>query len=196
VRIDSGDLAQLSREVRRILDEAGCADVQIVASGGLDEEELAELTRAGAPIDAYGVGTRLGTSADAPTLDMAYKLVQYGETPCLKLSTGKQTLIGPKQVWRRLDGHGRFIADRISARDEAAPGPDWEPLLVPVMRDGEALPLPSLVDTRETHRGEIAALPRDLQTLTSSSTYSVELSPTLAHRQATAVAQVREREGL
>src|SRR5581483_4051707 len=113
VRIDSGDLAQLSREVRRVLDAAGCRDVRIVASGGLDEEDLAALTQANAPIDAYGVGTKLGTSADAPTLDMAYKLVQYGDEPCLKLSAGKQTLVGPKQVWRHIDPHARLTGDRI-----------------------------------------------------------------------------------
>jgi nicotinate phosphoribosyltransferase len=158
VRIDSGDLDQLSRAVRRVLDEAGLETVLIVASGGLDEYALAELTRAGAPIDAYGVGTRPGTSADVPNLDLAYKLVEYDSPPCLKLSEGKQTLVGPKQVWR-LHTRGDFSRDQIAARDEPPPGDDWEPLLSEVMRSGRLLDPPSLAEIREIHRTELSTLP-------------------------------------
>ena len=109
MRIDSGDLVDLSKQVRAILDSEGLQDVGILASGGLDEHDLHRFMAADAPIDAYGIGTRLGTSADAPSLDMVYKLVQFGEVPKLKLSAGKATLVGPKQVWRRAGLDGLFV---------------------------------------------------------------------------------------
>jgi nicotinate phosphoribosyltransferase len=160
VRLDSGDLAELSRAVREILDRAGFRDIQIFASGGLDEYEIAELEAKRAPIDGYGVGSRLGTSADAPHADMAYKLVEYEGQPVLKLSTGKRTLVGAKQVWRRVGAHGRYVEDLIALRDEPAPGPDWIPLLRPVMRDGEIV---ETVDARAgagSPSGGDAAVPR------------------------------------
>ena len=149
VRIDSGDLAALSKAVRADLDAEGLNDVRIIASGGLDEYDLASLTAAGAPIDSYGIGTRIITSADAPSLDMAYKLVEYAGQPRLKLSTGKRTLVGEKQVWRQRGADGRFARDVVAARDEPAPGPDWEPLLEPVMRNGTILARPTLDEIRE-----------------------------------------------
>ncbi|HET9016238.1 MAG TPA: nicotinate phosphoribosyltransferase [Thermomicrobiaceae bacterium] len=195
VRIDSGDLAALSVGVRRILDAAGLDGVQIVASGGLDEFALAELAALGAPIDAYGVGTRVGTAADAPTLDMAYKLVDYDGVPRLKLSEGKRTLVGAKQVWRRRDAEGRFVGDVIAGRDDASPGPAWEPLLEPVMRAGTALPEPDLSAIRARHHAEVAALPAQLLRLRGTGAYPVTLSPDLARRQALAEAATRQREG-
>ena len=130
IRLDSGDLADLAGRARRLLDEAGLARVRIVVSGGLDEYALERIVASGAPIDAAGVGTRLGVSEDAPTLDSAYKLVEYAGRPVRKLSPGKATLPGRKQVWRRVG------TDILALRDE--PGPvDAEPLLVEVMRAGE-----------------------------------------------------------
>ena len=129
VRIDSGDLDELSREVRRVLDEAGMHGVRIFASGGLDEHDLERLVRGGAPIDAFGVGTRMGVSADAPTLDSAYKLVEYEGRPMLKLSAMKATAPGRKQVFRGIEG------DMIGLRNEPIPE-GHEPLLVPVMHEG------------------------------------------------------------
>ncbi len=196
VRIDSGDLLADSRAVRVILDEAGLADVRIIASGGLDEHEIAVLVRAGAPIDTYGVGTRLGTSADAPMLDMAYKLVTYDGTPRLKLSAGKGTLVGAKQVWRRRDAAGLFAEDRIAAADEPPPGERFEPLLEPVMVNGEVLARPALDDLRARHRAEMAALPEGLRSLDAGAGYQVGLSTVLAERQRAAVAAARRREGL
>lgn len=196
VRLDSGDLLALSREARRLLDDAGLHAVRIVASGGLDEEALASLCSAGAPIDAFGVGTRLGMSADAPVLDMAYKLVDHDGAPCLKLSEGKETLVGPKQVYRRRGADGRYLGDRIAARDEPAPGPSWEPLLQPILSGGRALPSPPLAELRALHREEMEALPPALLDLDATPSYPVERSPVLAERQRAAVAEVRRREGL
>lgn len=196
VRIDSGDLAELSRQVRRILDESGFPEIQIFASGGLDEFELAALTAARAPIDGYGVGSRLGTSEDAPLVDMAYKLVEYEGRPALKLSTGKQTLVGPKQVWRHTGPDGRFDRDLIAARDEPAPGPDWQPLLQPVMRGGQLLDLPSLPELRAEHLADMERLPEALRRIDRVEPYPVQLSPILRVRQQEAVAAIRAREGL
>ncbi len=129
VRIDSGNLDEVSRAVRRVLDEAGMRSVRIFASGGLDEHDLERLVRAGAPIDAFGVGTRVGVSADAPYLDSAYKLVEYDGRPMLKLSAMKATAPGRKQVFRGAGG------DTIGLRNEPALD-GHEPLLVPVMHEG------------------------------------------------------------
>ncbi len=128
VRLDSGDLGELAVRTRRLLDEAGLPDARIVASGGLDEYAIAELVGHGAPIDIYGVGTKMGVSADAPYLDTAYKLVRYGERPVAKLSPGKPSLPGAKQVFRGRATDG----DLLGLRDEPAPA-DREPLLLPVM---------------------------------------------------------------
>lgn len=196
VRLDSGDVGALAGSARRLLDEAGLQDVRIVASGGLDEYALRRLQRLGAPIDAYGVGTRVGMSADAPVLDMAYKIVEYGGRPCLKLSEGKQTLVGPKQVWRRRSTDGRLAGDRITARDEPCPGADWEPLLEPVMRSGRALAAPPLPELRRLHAEEVARLPRELLELEGQGEYPVERSARLAERQRVATLEVRRREGL
>jgi nicotinate phosphoribosyltransferase len=152
IRLDSGDLLQLSRGSRAILDEAGLPQVRIFASGGLDELELHRLVRAGAPIDAFGVGTRVGVSADAPTLDSAYKLVEYDGRPMMKLSSQKTTAPGRKQVFRGPDG------DTIGLREESLPG--HEPLLVPVMAGGERTgPHRTLDTSRALFRMDLERLP-------------------------------------
>lgn len=153
VRLDSGDLAELARRARRILDEAGMPDARIFASGGLDEFAVAELTAVGAPIDAYGVGTKIGVSADAPALDSAYKLVRFGDRPVMKLSSGKVTLPGAKQVFRGPD------SDLLALRDEPCPE-GARPLLVPVMRNGTAIAEREPWETARTRcANAIAALP-------------------------------------
>ena len=132
VRLDSGDLADLSRRCRDRLDAAGHGNVAIVASGGLDEMEVERLLDDGAPIDAFGVGTKVGVSADAPALDSAYKLVEFDGRPMMKLSPGKETLPGPKQVHRSVEpGHN----DVIATRGEAVPD-GCSPVLAPVMTAG------------------------------------------------------------
>jgi nicotinate phosphoribosyltransferase len=196
VRLDSGDLETLSRRARAMLDEAGLNEVRIFASGGLDEYELAKLNAAGAPIDGYGVGTRVGMSADAPVLDLAYKIVEYDGRPCLKLSEGKATLVGPKQVWRRRGPDSCFAEDIVAARDEPTPGPGWEPLLEQVVCGGRPEGLPTLEELRAKHRDEMAALPPALLDIEDEATYPVRLSATLTQRQRRAVDEVRQREGL
>ncbi len=130
IRLDSGDLGALAVQARRLLDDAGLREVRIVASGGLDEFDIERLTQDRAPIDAYGVGTRMGVSADAPYLDSVYKLVAYGGRPSMKLSPAKVTAPGPKQVFRLTDG-----SDVIGLRDEDPP-PGAELLLQHVMLGG------------------------------------------------------------
>ncbi|RKF25464.1 nicotinate phosphoribosyltransferase [Micromonospora globbae] len=178
VRLDSGDLAALARQARTILDDAGLTHARIVASGSLDEAAVADLVAAGAPIDAYGVGTKMGVSYDAPSLDSAYKLVAVGDRPVLKLSPGKATLPGPKQVFRDAAGE----ADVVARRDEPAPG-DREPLLVPVMRDGRRLePVDPPEEVRAARRrldADLRWLPEPARRLTDPTPLTVTVSPAL-----------------
>ena len=177
VRLDSGDLAMHARRVRRILDDGGLEDVTIFASGGLDEHRIAALMADGAPIDGFGIGSRLDTSADAPYLDCAYKLCEYAGQPRRKHSEHKATWPGRKQVVRRYDASGRMIGDCIQRNDEAAGG---EPLLLePVMAYGEPKrPLPTLAEAREHCALQLGRLPPGLRELdvASDSDYPVEIS--------------------
>ena len=136
LRLDSEPLGELALEARAILDRAGLAGVEIFASGGLDERRIAELLAAGAPIDAFGVGTRAVTAADAPSFEAVYKLAAYDGRGRLKLSPEKETLPGRKQVFRLRDRGGVAIGDVIARADERL---DGDPLLEPVMRGGERL---------------------------------------------------------
>ncbi len=178
VRIDSGDLAEHARRVRRILDEGGLARAQIFASGNLDEYRLRDLVAQGAPIDAYGVGTRMNTSADAPFLDCAYKLAEYAHQGRRKRSEGKASWPGRKQVFRTLDAQGRFAHDVLSLEGDAQPG---TPLLVPLLRDGELVaPLPALSDIRAYARAQLALLPESLRELDAPAAhYEVSVSRAL-----------------
>jgi nicotinate phosphoribosyltransferase len=175
VRIDSGDLAKQARSVRSILDSHGCQDIQIVLSGGLDEHAVDELVRSGVPVDAFGIGTSLDTSADVPALDMAYKLQEYAGKPRRKRSPGKSTWPGAKQVFRE---RGETIHDRVALVGEEVRG---EPLLVQVMRDGRlSAPLPSLTGIREHCARELQGLPPPLRELGDASSPSpVQISDAL-----------------
>jgi nicotinate phosphoribosyltransferase len=177
VRLDSGDMDALSRAVRRILDDAGFQDVSIIASGGLDEHEVHDFLAAGAPIDIFGVGTRMGVAADAPYLDMAYKLVEYAGTPRLKLSSGKATWPGPKQVWRRSEG-GHFVEDILCLAEEPAPA-GASPLLEPVMSNGKATRPGSLEEARERARSDRLSLPEGVRKLIAPNAYPVRISAAL-----------------
>ena len=160
VRLDSGDLDHLSREARRLLDDAGLGDAQIFASGGLNEMEVETLVRDGAPVDAFGIGTQMGVSADAPYIDSVYKLVETGGRPVLKLSAGKATAPGAKQVWRGAEG------DVLALRDEPPPGEASAPMLEPVMRGGVRIgPAPSLDEMRSRFQTDVAALTSEVRRL-------------------------------
>ncbi len=134
IRLDSGDLDDLAQRAREALDASGHSEVRIVASGGLDETDVERLVTSGVPVDAVGIGTRMGVSADAPSLDTGYKLVAYDGRPVLKLSTGKATLPGAKQVFRRDEP----LLDVLALRDETAPA-GTAPLMEQVMKGGERL---------------------------------------------------------
>lgn len=183
VRLDSGDLLALSVEARAMLDAAGLPDVQVLGSSGLDEYEIERLLGAGAAIDGFGVGTKVGVSADYPWLDCVYKLVEYDGEPSMKFSEGKETLVGPKQVFRRMDDSGMFAGDVIGCADEAAP-PDGKPMLAEVMREGKRLvAAPTLSELRDRCASEIERLPAGCKRLLSSDAYSVEVSGRLRARQ-------------
>lgn len=181
IRIDSGDLLALSREARGVLDEAGLTETEIVVSGDLEEGAIARLVAEGAPIDTFGVGTDLGTSRDAPALGGVYKLVAHegagGWRGVSKLSVGKASLPGAKQVWRTLEG-GVMTGDTVGLADEQLPG---RPLLAPAMRDGEVVLRESIERMRERAEAELAALPAELRAPGDGTPapYPVELSPAL-----------------
>ena len=177
VRIDSGDLTALSKEARRILDDAGLPQVQIVVSGGLDEYVILDLVAAGAPIDAFGVGTDLAVSGDAPALDIVYKLTEFGGEGRVKLSVGKRSLPGRKQIFRNYE-NDVAVGDVIARAEERLPG---TPLLRAVMRSGErVIPVESLEIIRERSRTELARMPEDTRRMSRTSrSYSVTISPEL-----------------
>jgi nicotinate phosphoribosyltransferase len=152
IRLDSGDLDALSRAARRLLDEAGHADVQILASGGLDEFIISGLVEGGAPIDAYGVGTDLVVSTDRPAVDIAYKLVAYDGRPVAKFSSGKETFPGAKQVFRT----GSPEADTLALRTEDLPG---ERLLRRVWRSGDVAQALDVTAARTRASAGVGRLP-------------------------------------
>ena len=179
VRLDSGDFADLSRKVRRVLDSEGLDYVRILASGGLDEYELDALVREGAPIDLFGVGTKAGVSADAPWSDMVYKLVCFDGRPVMKLSEGKMSLPGAKQVFRRRNDDGSLSGDIIGLQKEAGPV-GAEPLLEEVMADGvrtaDAAPLAGL---RQQFGEEFASLEPRFKDLRRPPRFPVSISSRL-----------------
>jgi nicotinate phosphoribosyltransferase len=193
VRLDSGDMAAISREVRQVLDSHGLDYVRILASGGFDEHKIARVLAAGAHIDSFAVGTKMGVSADAPYFDIAYKLVRYGDQPVMKLSTGKVTLVDKKQIWRSFDSQGAMQRDTIALRGEAMPA--GTPQLQPVMADGRIMgPLPSLKESRDYFQDQFARLPEAHKALQDPASYPVSLSPGLQELQSRVVQQIRQRE--
>jgi nicotinate phosphoribosyltransferase len=189
VRIDSGDLTAMARKVRCILDDGGLKDVIILVSGGIDEDVLAGIMGAAAPIDGFGVGVNLATSQDVPAFDCAYKLQEYAGKPKRKLSEGKQTWPGRKQVWRVYDADGRMRGDILSLETDKQPG---EPLIVPVMRAGKRVaPTPALAQIRERAARDLARLPKPLRKLETGATYPVTVADALTALAAQADAKTR-----
>ncbi|HRD64877.1 MAG TPA: nicotinate phosphoribosyltransferase [Candidatus Competibacter sp.] len=177
VRIDSGDLGENARRVRRILDEGGLRQITLFASGDLDEYRLQELLARGAPIDGFGIGTRLDISTDAPTVELVYKLQEYADKPRRKRSEGKATWPGRKQVYRRTEADGAFAADCLGLEAYPQPG---EPLLQPVMVEGRRLAPPEPLDViRNRVRAQLAALPPALRSNRTAPPYTVIVAPEL-----------------
>jgi nicotinate phosphoribosyltransferase len=177
VRIDSGDLADHARKVRRILDAGGLEHVIIFASGDLDEYALRHMLDAGVPVDGFGIGTRVDTSCDAPYLDCAYKLQEYAGKARRKRSEGKATWPGRKQVYRQHDSDGFMTGDVVTLESDAQPG---EPLLIPVMRGGRRLEsAPSLQAIRFHAAENLSRLPGPLRRLQEAFEYRVEIAPAL-----------------
>ncbi len=181
VRLDSGDLAELSKQVRAILDEAGMQETRVIASSDLNEYRIADLLEKDAKIDGFGVGTEMVTSADAPSLSGVYKLVEQqldGEdVPRVKRSADKQTYPGRKQVVRQSDDRGRFQGDVVALEHEDL---DGTPLLVPVLRGGKPVgDLSTLEDARERAARELESLPAEYKTLQDPAEYPVQWSKRL-----------------
>jgi nicotinate phosphoribosyltransferase len=174
VRLDSGDLAELARQSRQMLDEAGLFRTRVFVSGGLDEHDLARFVAESVPIDAAGVGTRMGVSADAPYVDSVYKLVEYAGRSVMKLSAGKATLPGPKQVFR-----AARMRDMIACRNEATP-PGFSPLLEQVMADGaRTRPAATIAALRARVDDQLQMLPTAALELSSPTAPVAELSAAL-----------------
>jgi nicotinate phosphoribosyltransferase len=177
VRIDSGDLIDHACRVRRILDKEGFPGISIFASGNLDEYEVKKIIITRAPIDGFGIGTRVDTSADVPYLDCAYKLEEYRGTPKRKRSEGKATWPGCKQVYRYLDPAGRLDHDVLTLVDDAQ---DGIALVQPVMLQGKRIRPPEpLVRMRERAAEELARLPENLRSLETQAHYPVHVSLSL-----------------
>jgi len=177
VRIDSGDLITNAHKVRRILDEGGLREVIILVSGGINEDILQGMMKARTPIDGFGIGVNLAASLDAPALDCAYKLQSYAGRPKRKLSEGKATWPGAKQVWRTYDADGRMRGDILSLETDRQPG---EPLIVPVMRAGKLIAsLPALAQIREHAARDLKRLAGPLARLESGFEYTVQMADAL-----------------
>jgi len=176
VRLDSGDLVDLSREVRRILDQAGFPEIRIFASGNLDEYTIRDLLLQGAPIDGFGVGTKLDTSEDAPYLECAYKLMEYAGKPRFKKSSGKATIPGRKQVFRRFEGR-IMVGDVVALEGDDVPG---VPLLAPVMHRGRRASV--RLDLKEISlqaQKQMETLPSHFRNLETTPAYHIEIYDTL-----------------
>lgn len=174
VRIDSGNLADHARKVRKILDAGGLNHATIFASGDLDEYVLRDMLASGAPVDGFGIGTHMDTSSDMPYLDCAYKLVEYASKARRKRSEGKQTWPGRKQVYRNYDADGRMAWDVVTEEGDAQAG---EPLVMQVMRGGQRLaPAVKLADIRLNAAASLQRLPEALRQLREPAEYRVDIS--------------------
>jgi nicotinate phosphoribosyltransferase len=177
VRLDSGDLESHARRVRNILNAGGLDEVLIFASGDLDEKKIQEFQSSQAPFDGYGIGTRLTTSADAPMLNCAYKLQEYAGRPRMKLSEGKTTLPGCKQVYRKYDDNYKILEDHLTLNKEIL---DGEPLIEPCMHQGKRCrPAPLLSEIRDRAAEELSCLPDTLSSLKKVPSYPVVISKAL-----------------
>ena len=192
IRLDSGDLAALSIRARQMLNQAGLPEVKVVVSGSLDEHRIQEMLTSGAQVDLLAVGTKMGSSADAPYLDLAYKLVAYDGQPTLKLSSGKESLVMPKQIWRSLGSDGKIQADLLGLRDEKLEG---SALLCQVMKNGQRVgERLSWRDAKDVFKNEFASLPSACLELNKPGRVPVNVSPKLRSLQDQTRQAILERQ--
>jgi nicotinate phosphoribosyltransferase len=186
VRLDSGNIVELSKETRKLLDEVGFKNAKIVVSGGLDEYKIDEILREGASVDAFGVGTHFGTSSDSPYIDFVYKLVEYDGKPVMKTSTGKKMYPGRKQVFRR------WTEDTVGIHGENLEG---EPLLSKLIENGRLiLELPSLKESREYFLERFSKLPSEIKDICKKVEYPVKISPKLEKLYESVKEEIEEKE--
>ncbi len=180
VRIDSGDLVEHSKKVRKILDENGCEKVQIVASSDLNEHKIKKILDKSAPIDAFGVGTELATSRDDPAIAGVYKLIEYNRKPKIKISEDKLTYSGKKQIYRIYNKQGEFKEDILSLDIELHPS-NSEALLIPVMKEGILITeLPDLNNIQQYYNENIERLPNKFKELEINQIIKVRISKKLS----------------
>jgi len=194
VRLDSGDIAHLSRKVRKILKRTGLRETTIFASGAFDEYKIQRILDQAGDIDSFGVGTKMGVSADAPYLDMAYKLVKYAGRPVLKLSPEKITLASEKQIFRFTTSKGKLKRDIIGLREDKLEG--GEPLLNRVMTRGKVISeFSDLFHIQKIFLDEFSKLDFKLKSLEKKETeYRVNLSPRLKSLQSRIVNTLKAKE--
>lgn len=197
IRLDSGDIAALSKLARKMLDKAALNYVKIFASGNLDEFRLKELLAKGAQVDNFGVGTNMGTSIDAPALDVIYKISEVTDEngnflPTMKLSKAKVTYPGRKQVFRIRDKKSRFIKDILGLEKEKIRA---EPLLIKVVQKGRIIyRLPSLDKLRISVKNNLAKFPEAMRDVRSRYEYPVIISPQLKKLRRTLTSQLEKRQ--
>ncbi|KPK98188.1 MAG: hypothetical protein AMJ95_05620 [Omnitrophica WOR_2 bacterium SM23_72] len=197
IRLDSPDIASLSRKARRALDEAGLKGVKIFASGNLDEFKIKELLDKNACVDSFGVGTHMGTSEDAPSLDVIYKISEVKDgsqdfLPTMKLSKGKVTYPGRKQVYRISDSKGRFVKDILGLEEEKIKG---EKLLIKIVEDGQVIYRnPALGKIRAYAQKRLSQIPWQLQQVYVRRSYPVRISRSLKRLRAALERQIKKRQ--
>jgi len=179
VRIDSGDLIEHAKKVRKILDKNGCNDVLIVASSDLNEYKIKEIIDKKAPIDAFGIGTELATSRDDPTIAAVYKLIEYNGVPRIKISEDKVSYPGKKQIYRISDDKGIFKEDVLMLDDEPAPS-NSEAILIPIMEKGKLIyKLPNLNEIQKYYLENIKILPDEYKKLEENQIFKLKISEKL-----------------
>jgi nicotinate phosphoribosyltransferase len=197
IRLDSGDIVKLSKLARRMLNKAGLNYVKIFASGNLDEFKIKELLKKRAVVDNFGVGTNMGTSSDAPALDVIYKISEVTDEfgnflPTMKLSQGKVTYPGRKQVFRIQDKRGRFIKDVLGLEEEKIKG---RPLLMKVVDKGRIIyKPPSLEKIRMFTKNNLSKFPEDSKGIYSKYKYPVIISPKLKKMRRSLSHQLEKRQ--
>ena len=197
IRLDSGDIVYLSKLARKMLAGAGLKEVQIFASGNLDEFKIKDLLKKGAQVDIFGVGTNMGTSIDAPSLDVIYKLSEVTDAhgrffPTMKLSKGKVTYPGRKQIFRIEDKQGKFSQDILGLEKDKIKG---RPLLVKTVDKGRIIyNVPSLDKIRDLTRNNLSSLPEVLKEVYPRYKYPVRISPQLEKLRRSLSKQLKKRQ--